>query len=57
MIREQAIEAVEQTTGRVVLAHLSDTDPGANVAAEVLVEPEDGIADGIDGTSVPEVDR
>ena len=47
LMREQAIEAVEQTTGRVVLAHLSDIDPDANIAAEVFIfepEPEDGIA-------------
>src|SRR5215217_319541 len=46
MMREQAIDAVEQTTGRVVLAHLSDIDPAANVAAEIFIfepEPEDGI--------------
>src|SRR5215213_9939292 len=41
MMREQAIDAVEQTTGRVVLAHLSDIDPAANVAAEIFIfEPE-----------------
>jgi uncharacterized protein YbcI len=46
MMRRQAIEMVEQTTGRVVLAHLSDVDPDANVAAEVFIfepQPEDGI--------------
>jgi hypothetical protein len=46
MMREQAIEAVEQTTGRVVLAHLSDVDPDANIAAELFIfepRPEDGI--------------
>jgi uncharacterized protein YbcI len=47
MMRRQAIEIVEQTTGRVVLAHLSDVDPDANIAAEVFIfepQPEDGIA-------------
>jgi uncharacterized protein YbcI len=56
MMREEAIEAVEQTTGRIVLAHLSDIDPDANVAAEVFIfepEPEDGIV----GTHAPELDR
>jgi uncharacterized protein YbcI len=46
MMRRQAIEIVEQTTGRVVLAHLSDVDPDANIAAEVFIfepQPEDGI--------------
>jgi uncharacterized protein YbcI len=46
MMREQAIEAVEQATGRIVLSHLSDIDPDANMAAEIFIlepEPEDGI--------------
>jgi uncharacterized protein YbcI len=56
LMREQAIEAVEETTGRVVLAHLSDVDPDANIAAEVFIfepAPEDGIV----GTHAPAVDH
>lgn len=47
MMRDHAIEIVERTTGRVVVAHLSDIDPDANIAAEVFIlepRPEDGVA-------------
>jgi uncharacterized protein YbcI len=46
LMREQAIDVIEQTTGRVVVAHLSDVDPEANIAAELFIfepVPEDGI--------------
>ena len=46
VMREQAIDAIEQTTGRVVVAHLSDVDPEANIAAELFIFeplPEDGL--------------
>jgi uncharacterized protein YbcI len=47
MMRAQAVEAIEQATGRVVVAHLSDIDPEANIAAELFIfepVPEDSIA-------------
>lgn len=53
MMRQRAIEMVEQTTGRVVIAHLSDVDPDANIAAEIFIfepQPEDGVV----GTHPPE---
>jgi uncharacterized protein YbcI len=53
MMREDAVEMVEQTTGRVVLSYLSDIDPDANVAAEIFIfepKPEDGVV----GTHPPE---
>jgi uncharacterized protein YbcI len=46
IMRKDAVEMVEQTTGRVVLSHLSDIDPSANIAAEIFIfepEPEDGV--------------
>jgi uncharacterized protein YbcI len=40
LMGEHAVAAVEQTTGRRVIAHLSDVDPEANVAVEMfLFEP------------------
>ena len=40
LMREHAVAAVEQATGRRVIAHLSDVDPEANVAVEMfLFEP------------------
>ncbi len=47
MMRDEAVDLVEQATGRRVAAFLSDIDPESNVAAEVFVlepVPESGRA-------------
>lgn len=47
LMREEAVEIVEEVTGRRVLTMLSDVDPEANVAAQLFVlEPvsETGVA-------------
>ena len=59
LMRVEAIEIVEEVTGRRVLTMLTDVDPEANIAAQVFVlEPvaETGVAmvSGTDGESEAE---